>query len=93
MHEKYARKRPAHAGLLILQEGELMKNPFKQARERLGLSMYDLAFMAGVSLHTIICHEKGVTQRPNEKLLNFFKLHGFNAEELKTEYLAWKNMK
>lgn len=70
-----------------------MKNPIKEAREKLELSAKNFAIVAGTTEQTVRTNERGDNVVITPKLLTFLTDQGFNEDQLITDYKryrAWK---
>lgn len=65
-----------------------MSNPFRAARQRLGLTQSGMARTAGLSLPTIASAEAGATANPRT-LLTALEHLGFDAGQLERDYQTW----
>ena len=70
-----------------------MKNPIKQARERVGMSMADLAVALGCSRDLLYLLESGQIGSLTEKNIKAFSDIGLDGEALASEYAKWKDMR
>lgn len=69
---------------------EVEMNPVKKTRERLGLSVKELALALGVSYSTVMAHEVGLPRRLGASLRPGLQKLGINIEELAEAYARWR---
>ncbi|MFJ7680425.1 hypothetical protein ACIQXQ_20640 [Peribacillus sp. NPDC097198] len=70
-----------------------MKNPILAAREKLGLSVKEMALMTKTVEVTVRTNENGDSVKITPKILNFLVDQGFDKEQLLKDYEAYKAWK
>jgi transcriptional regulator with XRE-family HTH domain len=68
-------------------------NPISQIRKEKGLSIYQLAFLAGVGGSRISQIEKGDPVRLPARILGAAERLGYSPEEVQQEYIKWRESK
>lgn len=67
-----------------------MKNPFKELRQRLGVTARDITLATGVDVHEIYTIELGYVAHPTKYAKALEALGVAKANELLADYDAWR---
>jgi hypothetical protein len=70
-----------------------VKNPIEKAREELGLSIKELALLAGTVEVTVRTNEAANGIKITPKILNFLESQGYDREAIQKEYQAFREWK
>lgn len=70
-----------------------MKNPILAGREKLGLSVKEMALMTKTVEVTVRTNENGDSVKITPKILNFLVEQGFDKAQLLKDYEAYKAWK